>query len=225
MLGSFQLGREIRPELCGSCRAGARVQPGDPHRIPPLGRLQPEVNALSAQGPQIEAARCCPRTAGASSLPREPKSWNSIVCCLLFLSAATAAALPLLERAERPWTSAMARHWAGRVYDPLATRFPFLSGSNNNPAAPLVQPWAMAESAHSCASRPAMLAGHPSFCVTRRDVPFDTLLTLRYVLNCPSCLSGAASPLRLHTHAEGDFWRRLQRGGTACSAPFIPPPF
>ena len=189
---------------------------------PPLHMMCCVVAAVSHPAPS------CGR--GAS---RPQSSWRChvttpchlFVCCLLFLSAATAAALPLLERAERPWTSAMARHWAGRVYDPLATRFPFLSGSNNNPAAPLVQPWAMAESAHSCASRPAMLAGHPSFCVTRRDVPFDTLLTLRYVLNCPSCLSGAASPLRLHTHAEGDFWRRLQRGGTACSAPFIPPPF
>ena len=49
---------------------------------------------------------------------------------------------------------------------------PFLS--NNNPAAPLVQPWAMAESAHSRASRPAMLVGHPSFlapCVTDALVP------------------------------------------------------
>lgn len=115
----------------------------------------------------------------------------------------------------------MARHWAGRVYGPLATRFPLLSGSNNIPAAPMVQPWTMAESAHSGASRPAMLVGHPSFCVTRRDVPFHTLLDLQHVLNCPLWLSGAASLLRLHTHAEGDFWRRLQRGGTACSAPFI----
>jgi hypothetical protein len=63
----------------------------------------------------------------------------------------------------------MAHHWAGRVLGPLATRFPYLSGGNSSPAAPLVQLWAMAESAHSRASRPAMLMGHPSFlspCVT-----------------------------------------------------------
>ena len=184
-----------------------------------------ELRRLDCSGGCGRSLCCCDRVLRPDRSMKQELSRARATCRrrLLFLSAATAAALPLLERAERPWTSAMARHWAGRVYDPLATRFPFLSGSNNNPAAPLVQPWAMAESAHSCASRPAMLAGHPSFCVTRRDVPFDTLLTLRYVLNCPSCLSGAASPLRLHTHAEGDFWRRLQRGGTACSAPIIPP--
>jgi hypothetical protein len=70
-----------------------------------------------------------------------------------------AAALPLVERAERPWTSAVARHWAGRVLGPLAARPPFLGGSNDGPAAPLVQPWAMAGSAHS---RPVMLVGRPS---------------------------------------------------------------